>query len=128
MSYKVLIPIDGSPCSLRAAELAAKWASQMGWSATLFHIYSAKSKNSSNGDSGEIFEGPESFFKRKGLQVRRREAKGDPAQEICEVVKAGKYDLVIMGSRGLSGLKKLFMGSVSSKVIMSATCPVTIVH
>jgi nucleotide-binding universal stress UspA family protein len=52
---------------------------------------------------------------------------GNPGQMIVDFVKQNDADLVVMGSRGLSGLKELFLGSVSHYVVQKATCPVFIV-
>jgi nucleotide-binding universal stress UspA family protein len=52
---------------------------------------------------------------------------GNPGVMIVEFVKQNDCDLVVMGSRGLSGLKELFLGSVSHYVVQKATCPVFIV-
>ncbi|WP_342431562.1 universal stress protein [Neobacillus sp. FSL H8-0543] len=52
---------------------------------------------------------------------------GNPGQMIVDYVRQNDADLVVMGSRGLSGLKELFLGSVSHYVVQKATCPVLIV-
>ncbi len=54
--------------------------------------------------------------------------KGDPAQQILEYTQAHEHDLIIIGSRGLSGMKGVMLGSVSHKVSQLSTCPVLIVH
>jgi nucleotide-binding universal stress UspA family protein len=52
---------------------------------------------------------------------------GAPGNMIVQYVKQNDADLVVMGSRGLSGLKELFLGSVSHYVVQKAHCPVFIV-
>jgi nucleotide-binding universal stress UspA family protein len=52
---------------------------------------------------------------------------GNPGYMIVEFVKENDADLVVMGSRGLSGLKELFLGSVSHFVVQKSPCPVLIV-
>lgn len=52
---------------------------------------------------------------------------GLPGPMIVKFVKENNGDLVVMGSRGLSGLKELFLGSVSHYVVQKAPCPVFIV-
>ncbi|MBA9027643.1 MULTISPECIES: universal stress protein [Bacillaceae] len=52
---------------------------------------------------------------------------GRPANTIVDFVKQDNADLVVMGSRGLSGLKEMFLGSVSHYVVQHSTCPVYIV-
>lgn len=50
----------------------------------------------------------------------------NPATEILKLIEKGGYDMVIMGNRGLSGMKE-FMGSVSLKVLNGSTIPVLVV-
>jgi nucleotide-binding universal stress UspA family protein len=52
---------------------------------------------------------------------------GRPEDAIIQVATAKETNLIIMGSRGLTGLKRLFMGSVAERVIGQATCPVLVV-
>lgn len=52
---------------------------------------------------------------------------GHPAQAIEEFAENNNADLIIMGSRGLGGLKELFLGSVSHHVVQKASCEVIIV-
>lgn len=60
---------------------------------------------------------------RAGLKlVETRLEDGDPANCILRCIEDEKIDCVIMGSRGLSDLKGLFMGSVSHKVANRAPC------
>lgn len=52
---------------------------------------------------------------------------GKPANEITRYAKEHQVDLIVIGNRGLSGLKKWMMGSVSQKVVNEATCAVMVV-
>lgn len=52
---------------------------------------------------------------------------GEPAEEIVRLANIHQTDLIIMGSRGLTGMKRILQGSVSSQVIESAPCSVTVV-
>lgn len=52
---------------------------------------------------------------------------GDPANTILEFAEENQIDLIVMGSRGLSKMKELFLGSVSHKVTQSAKCSVLVV-
>ncbi len=52
---------------------------------------------------------------------------GDPAEEIIRLANIYKTDLIIIGSRGLTGLKRILEGSVSSQVVADAPCSVLVV-
>ena len=52
---------------------------------------------------------------------------GRVVREIMKILENEKVDLIVMGARGISGIKKLFLGSTSEAVVKKATCPVLIV-
>ena len=49
------------------------------------------------------------------------------ADKIVETAKLESCDLIVMGSRGLGGIKEFFLGSVSDRVADEAPCPVLII-
>jgi len=52
---------------------------------------------------------------------------GNPDEAVIQVALAKRTDLIIMGSHGRTGLKRLFLGSVAERVIGQAPCPVLVV-
>jgi nucleotide-binding universal stress UspA family protein len=65
----------------------------------------------------------------KGVHVKFLMEVGSPAEEIVNVAKNEKVDLIIMGSRQLKKTEKLMaLGSVARRVSELAECPVMIVH
>ena len=52
---------------------------------------------------------------------------GDPAEEIIRLANIYHADLIAIGSRGLTGVKRILQGSVSSQVVEEATCSVLVV-
>jgi nucleotide-binding universal stress UspA family protein len=52
---------------------------------------------------------------------------GDPGPAIVEFANKNKFDVIVIGSRGLNGLQEFVLGSVSHKVAKRANCPVLIV-
>lgn len=63
----------------------------------------------------------------EGLKAHGLLFYGDPAATILEFATENSVDLIVMGSRGLSTFKELFLGSVSHKITQSAKCSVLIV-
>ncbi|WP_394352545.1 universal stress protein [Candidatus Nitrosotalea sp. FS] len=53
---------------------------------------------------------------------------GDYSQVIIDTANKNDYDLIMMGSRGMSVFKELLVGSVSFKVMHHAKCPVMVVR
>ncbi|BAY20958.1 UspA domain-containing protein [Calothrix sp. NIES-2100] len=52
---------------------------------------------------------------------------GDPADEIIRLANIYQADLIVIGSRGLTGMKRIVQGSVSSQVVEEANCSVLVV-
>ncbi|MFK4345157.1 MULTISPECIES: universal stress protein [unclassified Paenibacillus] len=63
-----------------------------------------------------------------GINPETLHLKGDPAHEILNYARDSEQQLIIIGSRGLSGIKEMMLGSVSHKVSQLSSCPVLIVH
>lgn len=59
------------------------------------------------------------------LKVFTKLEHGDPDEKIVEAAKRGQFDIIVMGSRGL-GRRETILGSVSSRVVDKATCPVLV--
>jgi nucleotide-binding universal stress UspA family protein len=63
-----------------------------------------------------------------GRPAERRVVHGDAAIEICRVAEEGRFNLVVIGSRGSGFLKRVLLGSVSHHVLHHAPCPVLVVR
>ena len=61
------------------------------------------------------------------LKVTIKLLEGRPADKIVETAREGAFDLIVIGSRGLGGIKEFVLGSVSDRVADEASCPVLIV-
>ena len=60
-------------------------------------------------------------------KVRTYVLEGNPAKVLVDFANERDTDMIVMGSRGLSGLQEVFLGSVSNYVVQHANCPVFIV-
>ena len=54
-------------------------------------------------------------------------ALGRPAREIVKAARQGRADLIVMSTHGLSGMRRLMLGSVTEEVLKTATIPVLVV-
>jgi nucleotide-binding universal stress UspA family protein len=61
------------------------------------------------------------------IQVEGKCVRGDVIPTICHVADKQDYDMVLMGTKGASGLKEVFLGSVASGVIKQAQTPVLVI-
>lgn len=59
-----------------------------------------------------------------GIDVEYLLVEGDPATVIVEIARERKCDLIMMGSHGRTGLRRLLMGSVAEKLVRKAPCAV----
>jgi len=146
---KILIPIDGSEYSMRAAEFAAEFIALNPEVKVLvftvdrlpqqFMVRDLYWVSSDIGESvrhiqevfAEVreanFKKAVTYFNQKGLNVQCDYTFGNPAEEITHYASKNGVDMIIMGTRGLSSLKEVFLGSVSHKVLQLSTCPVLLV-
>jgi nucleotide-binding universal stress UspA family protein len=69
----------------------------------------------------------EMFAKRGGARLEHVMRVGAPAEEILEEAADDVTDLIVVGARGLGGVKRFVLGSVSERVLHHATCPVLVV-
>ncbi|GAB4540114.1 MAG: universal stress protein [Pleurocapsa sp.] len=63
-----------------------------------------------------------------GVKTEYTQLTGNPGRTICELADNWSADLILVGSRGLKGLKEMFLGSVSNYVTHHAPCSVLIVR
>ncbi len=66
--------------------------------------------------------------KKSGVRASVLLRDGDPADEILRACRATKSDVIVVGTHGRRGLRKLFLGSVAERVIAMASCPVVTVR
>lgn len=62
------------------------------------------------------------------ITIQKRLAYGNPAAEILKTARYIKADLIVVGSQGSTGIKRMFLGSVSDKVVHSAGCSVAVIR
>ncbi|MBU6423181.1 MAG: universal stress protein, partial [Chloroflexi bacterium] len=67
-------------------------------------------------------------LEKAGLHARDESAVGDPAREIVNAAGRAESDVIVMGSRGRTGLERLLLGSVARNVLTHAPCSVLVVR
>jgi len=133
---KILVGVDGSDNSLRAAQKAAELASIFGAEIVLLHVIQPAESAYYNGmptsEGAERAKGEERLFRAKevceeeGLKPELRVRLGNPAEIILDLSEEG-FNLVVIGNRGISALVRFLMGSVSTRVVQYSKIPVMVV-
>ena len=134
-SLPVLVGIDGSPASDAAAALAFEEASLRGVDLVAMHAWSDLSTVMSGGPGQDVYEqeGAEILGERLAgwqeqypdVKVWQKIVRDRPAHWLLE--EAARAQLVVVGSRGRGGFKRLLLGSVSTTVAESSATPVFVV-
>jgi Universal stress protein UspA and related nucleotide-binding proteins len=141
MFNNILVAFDGSDYAYRAARFAADMAGIIpGAKCTLITVLTfTREEARFLGATAEEFENAEKFLESKiwgeakklfsstGVPLTVLFGEGDPAGEIVKFAGENSIDHIVIGSRGLGNIKGALLGSVSSKVIHNAKCPVTVV-
>ena len=133
LKSRVLLPSDGSDTSLKAAAYASRLMETNPDLKLSVLVVVPESSGFAEIDRAmeekgkEIMDKTLQGFSIEGLAVDKIIEKGDPAAVIINYAERGRYDHIIMGSRGVSELRGAAIGSVSHKVIHLANCRVTLV-
>ena len=146
---KLLIPIDGSPSSIKAAEQGVTLAKKCGGDIIFLTVVEVKSdiayadlgvmvtgeyydirdtliKNKMEHD-GKVLDSIVSALDMSGLKTDKSVVFGEAHPQIVDVAEKEGCDLIVMGHRGLNPVKRFFLGSVAKRVIEDAPCSVLIV-
>jgi nucleotide-binding universal stress UspA family protein len=121
---RLLMASDGSPFSEAAWTVALSLAQTMG--GALIGI-SVASGDRDIGAATEVVRNLEAAAEKAGLRLDTMIPMGRPEEGIVKAATFKQASLIIVGSHGRTGLKRLLMGSVAERVIGDATCPVLVV-
>jgi nucleotide-binding universal stress UspA family protein len=135
---KILVPVDFSENSRVAAQYAVDLAKLTGGDLLLFHAYGLPVTAYPEG-----FSLPAELLTTLAMDAKQAVQKlakelawdgsreiqvasemGAPAQAIVELARTRGFDLIVMGTHGRTGLRRLLIGSVAERVVRLAHCPV----
>lgn len=151
----VLVPLDFSPCSQRVVEWAVTIASSSRAQITLLHVTSPDARRTTVDvvsavlnevtatpgwhvattptSSVELRNASEALERVRESEIppsvesRAIVRDGTPWQCIVDEARAGNHDLIVMGTHGRSGIRRVLMGSTAEHVLRQAPGPVLIV-
>jgi nucleotide-binding universal stress UspA family protein len=141
MMLKILLAVDGSESSLRAVAHAIKRASPakdqlqihlvnvqhpVHGSVSTF-VDAAQIKQYHHDEGMKVLTGARELLDAAGVPYQFHLFVGEPAEIIARYAKEQACDEIVIGTRGLSGISSLLMGSVATKIIHLAETPVLLV-
>jgi nucleotide-binding universal stress UspA family protein len=139
MYTSIVVGIDGSPTAEIALERAVELACVSGARMHIVSAYEPVPARVSGAPSGEGFQVSSDFkadavlqraldrSATRELQVEQHAPKGDAADALISVAQEAGADLIVIGSVGMKGRKRIF-GSVPNSVSHRAPCDVLIVQ
>ncbi len=144
--YRILMAIDGGEHSERVIDETITIARGLNAEVTVLHVtgeydfksrisvhisneYWAQVKDNLKQDADKIVNKAAEKLKENGVKVETKVLVGKqpPADGICKMAERGDFNLLIIGSHRLKGVKEVFLGSVSNKVAHCAAKNVLIV-
>ncbi len=140
MFERIVVGTDGSETATKALRSAAKLAAQ---SSAKLHIVSGYHPRSNLRVTGKgsgleawmvsstdevagILRDAAEVAKREKVEVETHHEEGDPAKALITIAKKVEADLVVVGNRGMKGVKRLVLGSVPNDVAHKSPCAVLI--
>ena len=137
----ILVAVDGSEYSDKAVRYACAIGPPLGAEVVLLHVVPMLVSATPYGDT--ISDQPFLHLQSVGEDILRKAKQlaaslncevtdlishGDPSSKIIDIACERNIDVIVMGSRGVSGIRRFFVGSISDKVVSHAPCPVLIVR
>ncbi|MEO7429947.1 MAG: universal stress protein [Acidimicrobiales bacterium] len=140
MFKRIVVGTDGSKTANAALKTAAELSAQCGADLHIVSGYHAKSSLRVSGagsgvepwmvSSTDQVEGilrdAAEIARRQRIAVTTHHESGDPAKALVAIVKQVDADLVVVGNRGMRGVKRLLLGSVPNDVAHNSPCHVLI--
>lgn len=141
---RILVPIDGSDYSMRAAKYAIELAKLQRAQISCIHVISKLPYGYEFSGSGidqyldDIENQSKSWFN-EVVQMAEKEGIKDIKTDVFKDVRSttdaiinyaatNSFDLIVIGTRGRTGLQRVLLGSVANGVIQHAHCPVLLVR
>jgi nucleotide-binding universal stress UspA family protein len=141
MIERVLVAVDGSDPSLKAVRMAAEVARRFGARLSMLHVVPrlllppdvyglaiATVEREHRAYAERVLEDARKALDVSGLELTTTVLFGSPAECIAEQATAPDVGMVVVGSRGHGAVARVFLGSVSDRLIHICSKPVLVVH
>ncbi|WP_242339276.1 MULTISPECIES: universal stress protein [Anaeromyxobacter] len=138
---RILVAVDGSDSSLKAARMAADIALRFGAKLSLVHVVPklllppdvygltiAEVEREHRAYADRLLERAVEAIEEPAIEVSTSVLYGAPAEAIAEEGAAADVGMIVVGSRGHGAVARMFLGSVSDRLIHISPKPVLVVH
>ncbi len=137
MKVKILVAYDGSEQARSALDWAAHMASE-GSSVSVISvaptlagspkIADAVDPTSDADEHRRQLDEAAAILEELGIKAKTLLKAGNPAEEIINTAREGRFDVILVGIRGMGAVKRFLIGSVADRVVRHATVPVFVVR
>jgi nucleotide-binding universal stress UspA family protein len=134
---KILVPLDGSKNSMRGLDEAIYLARQCHATVTGLYVIPIYPRNFADAImpyqihltklAKKFMSNAKTKCAQKGIVFRSKIILGSPISEIDHMATSKKFDIIVIGSRGMSGLKEAFLGSVAKGIVHKSRIPVLVI-
>ncbi|MEJ5293334.1 MAG: universal stress protein [Candidatus Methanosuratincola sp.] len=137
---KILVPVDGSPVTVKVIDWACHFAKKFSSELILLHVVSIPPVSDVGGiqvAAKELEEAGQSILNSAVKAAEERSVSptalldfsvGNAGMRIVQIAKEKSADIIVIGARGQSRIRALLMGSVANSVVNNAPCPVFVVR
>jgi nucleotide-binding universal stress UspA family protein len=137
----ILVPVDGSDCSMRALDFAVELASSLAAEIVVCHVLDLSRAAAMSGGAAQLVEESMELLRTEGkeildravaragtkVHVSTRVPEGAPVEQIERLAAELPATFIVLGSHGRTGLDRLLMGSVAEGVVRAASVPAMVV-
>ncbi len=140
---KIIVATDLTPASEPALKEAVEMAKEKGSELVITHVYQPPDVAQAEAITSGVYDEWDRNLrtaaekglkplvedaKKEGINARALVLSGPAYEAIADAAEKNDADLVVMGTHGRKGVSRFFVGSVASRVISTAPCPVMTVR
>jgi nucleotide-binding universal stress UspA family protein len=141
MFRSILVAVDGSRESDKAVDIATDMALKLGAKIVFLHVVNVpdvgqvplasgnieKTLRGALTETGKkVLEKATEVARRKGVSATQKISEGNPAMTIVKEASNLGADLIVMGSKGATGVERILLGSTAEKVLRWSSVPVLV--
>lgn len=136
---KILVAFDGSASSQKAFRAATDLGLKLNAKLIILTVVHIPDFSPSMDEVEETIDEAEKHYQpllrelleygeKNGLEIKTVMKRGHPAETIIKYASDNEIDLIIMGTRGLGGFKKMVIGSIAQRVVSYSNTPVMVIR